>query len=160
MVAMAPSEAFESFRSNLIGSRISHVWRGYGSAISIEIGNLTPIVNKMGRPLQPEGTMSLWVEWSWRIEDDNSILCGSWSEEELWEPALERFKEAQITSCELFGALPEIALTVDSGLRFLSFSTTDGQPQWHFIDKRTETTRWFSVRDGKLHLGDGTEPVY
>lgn len=157
---MSPTEAFQSFASTLVGLPVSHVWRGYGSAIFIEIGNLTPRVRRDGSPGNPEGVVSLGVEWSWRIEDQIAIRCGSWSEEDLWEPALDTLRGARIARCELFGALPEVVITTETGIRFLSFSTTDGQPQWHLVDRQEEAARWFTVRDGQLHLGDGTEPAF
>ncbi|RVT93369.1 hypothetical protein [Sphingomonas crocodyli] len=156
---MTPSEAFESLSLSLIGLPISYIWRGYGSALFVECGELHPLLNRVGSPGHPEGDVSLAVEWSWRIEDENAIRCGSWSEEDLWEPAFDTLRNTRIARCELFGALPEIVITNDRGTRFLSFSTTDGQPKWHLVDRRSGPSRWFSVRDGKLHLGDGSEPV-
>lgn len=157
---MSPTEAFHSFASTLVGLPISHVWRGYGSAIFIEIGCLTPRSQRNGAPGNPEGAVSLGVEWSWRIEDQIAILCGSWGEEDLWEPALDALRGARIARCELFGALPEVAITTETGTRFLSFSTTEGQPQWHMVDRREETERWFTVREGQLQVGDGTESAF
>lgn len=155
---MTPSKAFESLAATLIGQRISHVWRGYGSAIFIAIGKLSSRPHRDGSPGHPEGEVSLGVEWSWRIEDRRAIHCGSWSEEGRWEPALSLLRDARIARCDLFGTLPEVAITTEAGIRFLSFSTTDGQPQWDLVDRRDGPARWFSVRDGQLHLGDGTEP--
>lgn len=126
----------------------------------IEIGSLTPRSRRDGAPGNPEGLVSLGVEWSWRIEDQIAIRCGSWSEEDLWEPALDALRGTRIVRCELFGALPEVAITTETGIRFLSFSTTDGQPQWHMVDRREDPARWFTVREGQLHLGDGTEPAF
>ena len=157
---MAFTKEFETFASTLAGETINYLWQGYGSAIFLEIGELTPKKNRDGSPGHPEGEISVGVEWSWRIEDTHSIICGSWSEGDLWEPAFSKIRDAQIVSCELFGVLPEISLLTGSGLRFLSFSTTDGQPQWHIVDRRQEADRWFTVRDGQLHLGDGKEPAY
>lgn len=157
MKAMTTIEAFEPFAVSLVGLPISHVWRGYGSALFIEFGRLQPVAKHDGSPGNPEGEVSLGVEWSWRIEDQAAIRCGSWSEEDLWEPAFDTLRGAQIARCELFGALPEIAITTNDGVRFLSFSTTDGQPQWHLVDRRNGPPRWFTVREGALHLGDGTE---
>lgn len=154
---MTPTEAFEAFAASLIGLPISHVWRGYGSAIFIELGKLQPVARRDGSPGNPVGEVSLGIEWSWRIEDQTSIRCGSWSEEVLWEPALDTLRAAQIARCELFGFLYEVAITTEGGVRFLSFSTTDGQPQWHFVDRRDGPAPWFTVRDGMLHLGDGSE---
>lgn len=156
---MTPAETFDAFVETLVGLPINHVWRGYGSAIFIEIGNLSSRSRPDGSPGHPEGEVSLGVEWSWRIENQTSILCGSWSEEERWEAALDLLRDAQITRCELFGALPEVMISTKAGVRFLSFSTTDGQPQWHLIDRRNGPARWFTIREGQLHLGDGTEPA-
>lgn len=156
---MEPIEAFKPFAASLVGMPISHVWRGYGSALFLELGNLRSVANRDGSLGHPEGDVSLGVEWSWRIEDQSAIQCGSWSEEHLWEPAFDMLRGRAITRCELFGFLPEIMLTIDSGARLLTFSTTDGQPQWHLVDRRDGSDRWFTVRGGKLHLGDGTERV-
>ncbi len=158
-MAMTPIEAFETFAASLTGMPIGHVWRGYGSALFIEFGKLEPVARRDGSPGNSEGEVSLGVEWSWRIEDQSAIRCGSWSEEDLWEPAFDTLRDAQIARCELFGTLPEVAITTDGGIRFVSFSTTDGQPQWHLVDRRDGPPRWFTVREGKLHLGDGTEPT-
>lgn len=154
---MTPVEAFDHCAASLVGLPISHVWRGYGSAIFIECGKLQPVANRDGSPGHPEGEVSLGLEWSWRIEDRTAIRCGSWSEEVLWEPAFDALRNARIARCELFGALPEIAITTDGEIRLLSFSTTDGQPQWHLVDRRDDAAQWFTVREGRLHLGDGSE---
>ena len=156
---MDTSTAFEALAASLSGQPISYLWRGYGSAIFIEFGDLTPRTNRDGSPGHPEGQVSLGVEWSWRIEDDACILSGSWSEEELWEPSFNRLRGTRVEGLKLFGGLPEVELLADQGARFVSFSTTDGQPQWHLVDRRKEPAHWFSVRQGRLHLGDGTEPA-
>ncbi len=155
-----PLEAFERLAASLVGMPITNVWRGYGSAVFIELGALSPLIRRDGTEGQPQGEVSLGVEWSWRIEGPDSIRCGSWSKEALWEPTFAALLGARIARCELFGALPEIALTTDDGQRFVSFSTTDGQPWWHLVDRRHPTPIWFTVREGRLHLGDGSEPLY
>ncbi|TYC87994.1 hypothetical protein FMM79_11085 [Novosphingobium sp. BW1] len=59
---MTPIKAFQSFATSLIGLPISHVWRGYGAALFIELGNLTPVAKHDGSPGNPEGEVSLGVE--------------------------------------------------------------------------------------------------
>lgn len=152
--------AFEALAAGLLGEPISYLWRGYGSAVFIEFGDLTPTTNRDGTQGHPEGQVSLGVEWSWRIEDNAKILAGSWSEEELWEPCFVRLRAARVESVKLFGRLPEVELATDQGVRFISFSTADGQPQWHLVDRRFNRAHWFTVRNGKLHLGDGSEPAF
>jgi hypothetical protein len=155
---MKASTGFEAMAASLSGQPISYLWRGYGSAVFIEFGNLTPRTNRDGFP-GIEGEVSLGVEWSWRIEDDASILCGSWSEEELWEPTFAQIRNTRVEGLKLFGRLPEVELSTNQSVRLVSFSTTDGQPQWHLVDRRKNPAHWFSVRQGRLNLGDGTEPA-
>lgn len=95
---MTPSEAFDTFAATLTGLPVSHVWRGYGSAIFIGIGNLSPQTRRDGSRGHPEGEVSLGVEWSWRIEDQTAIRCGSWSEAELWEPALDTLRNDRMAN--------------------------------------------------------------
>lgn len=154
---MKAPNSFTIVCNDLIGLPIGHVWRGHGSAVFLEIGALTPFVRKDGSPGNPEGEIGLGVEWSWRIEADRSIICGSWSDEVHWQPAFDLLQNGRVTSCELFGVLPEVAVTTDKGVRFISFSTTEGQPQWSLVDRRNGLIKWFSVREGQLHLGDGSE---
>lgn len=154
---MTPAQSFEQLAKSLIGLPIGHIWRGYGSAIFLEFGKLRSRYRRDGSPGNPEGEASLGIEWSWRIEHEAAIRCGSWSEEDLWEPAFDLLRGARIARLEVFGILPEVALTMDVGVRLLSFSTTDGQPQWDIVDQRSDAPpRWFSVRAGRLHVGDGT----
>jgi hypothetical protein len=144
--------SFNSFTTSLIGLPISHLWRGHGSAIFLEIGTLTLYTKRDGSSGEPQGEVSLGVEWSWRIEANRSIVCGSWSEEHLWQPTLDGLRGRRIKNIELFGILPEVVVTTDTDVRFVSFSTTDGQPQWWMTDKRGSRQRTFSVEDGQLHV--------
>ena len=156
---MTPAAAFESLAGALRGLPIGHIWRGYGSALFLEPGAVSevPRGTRDGKTWLL-GQVTLGVEWSWRVEDATAIRCGSWSDEVLWEPVFAQLLGTRIAQCALFGALPEIVLTTDTGMRLLSFSTTDGQPRWSLVDRRQEGPgRWFSVRDGALHLGDGSE---
>ena len=152
--------SFKALAASLHGQSISYIWRGYGSAIFIEFGDLTPKAERGISSTHTEGAVSLGVEWSWRIEDETDILCGSWSDEGIWEKAIDQLRDAQVSGLTLFGRLPEVELVTDGGVRFLSFSTTEGQPQWHLVDRRTVPPRWFTVRAGQLHLGDGSEPAF
>jgi hypothetical protein len=156
---MDAATTFAMLAADLAGFPVSYVWRGHGSAIFFEFGELTSRRNRDGSAGHPEGQVSLGVYRSWRIEDETAILCGSWSDEGLWEQSLNRLRDARITGVSVFGTLPEVEFVTEEGTRFLSFSTTDGQPQWHLVDRRETPARWFTVREGRLHLGDGSEPA-
>lgn len=88
----------EPFVSALIGKNVSHVWRGHGSALFLEFGELS-VRKRAGRKLteHPEGELTLMVQWSWRIERARSIITGSWGEEKSWPSAFARLTGASVT---------------------------------------------------------------
>jgi len=137
----------------LIGMEISHVWRGHGSAIFIEFGTLSETGNRRdGSKRNPQGKVGLMVKWSWRIQNPKEIVCGSWSDEAIWDENLRSLVGEHVSNCELFGTLPEITVKTNGGMEFLSFSTTDGQPQWALMDCREAQVNSYLIRDGQLFL--------
>jgi len=141
--------------SALHGKRVSHVWRGHGSALFLEFGELAKTRKLNGKPGHPVGDLSLMVEWSWRVENKNSILGGSWSNERSWPRLFKRLVGKRVRSVEVFGHLPEIAVGLSNGLRVVSFMTADGQPSWAIIAHKERGT--LSVKRGKLHVA-ATDP--
>ena len=146
------STSIEEFTSKLINMPVSHVWRGYGSALFLEFGEFQPSLKRDGTQGAPRGHMSLMIEGSWRIEDDRSILCGSWSDEELWEKAFSRLLGNTVAEVSLFSRLPEIDLGLSNGLHVLSFMTADGLPEWTIFDRSQASERWLSVEEGGLKI--------
>ena len=140
----------EEYRSRLVGLPVSHVWRGYGSAFCMEFGQLTPKFRKDGRPLSSEGEFSLMIEWSWRIETGNAIVCGSWSDEELWPSSMLGLVGRSILDIGVSGRLPEILLTLSDDAFVMSFMTSDGDPAWSLIDHRTNGLPSLLSRSGRL----------
>ena len=146
--------ALEEFRDGLIGLPLSHLWRGHGSAIFLEFGRLTPRnrTRPSGEPGNPHGEFGLMIEWSWRIEDSTSILCGSWSEEPLWETTFDLVRNKSLSELSIVGRLPEIVVALSDNLFVSSFMTAEGDPQWSLFDRRNPTLRTLSVREGRLKL--------
>ena len=66
---------FSAETKPLIGSRIGHAWKGYGSAIFLELGNLTP--PKSERLSHPSGDWCIAIEWDWRVELESRVWVGS-----------------------------------------------------------------------------------
>jgi hypothetical protein len=157
---MTPTE-FTAFAAPLIGLPVSHVWRGYGSALFLEFGELRPTTKRNGSPGNPEGEMGLMIEWSWRIEGRKSILCGSWSDELKWLRIFALVRNAVVDKATLFGRLPEIELCFSNDVRILSFMTAGGRPQWALFDRRGGVVRSLSVRQAALRIEveDGTSTV-
>jgi hypothetical protein len=153
---MQPLDTFNRIAGALAGMKVSHLWRGYGSAIFLEFGDLSPSrVRPDGSLGNPEGELAIGIEWSWRIEHTTSVICGSWSKEEHWERAFDRIRKSHVMALTLFGRLPEIDLALTGDLHLLSFTTTTGQPEWHLADRRSRPSTWVSVRNGVLYEEPG-----
>jgi hypothetical protein len=101
-----------------IGLPINRSWKGHGSALILEIGNLT----------FDKGELSIMIEWSWRVEKDNSIWFGSWSEEETILDNIPKLSGYEIKKISLFTRLPEISISLSKNIWINSFSTVEGNP--------------------------------
>jgi hypothetical protein len=128
-------DLIEHFRTAMYGVAVSHVWRGHGSALFVEFGALTARTRRDGSPSEPQGQLALMIQWSWRIEDEQTILCGSWSDEHLWPPAFARLIGYDVVDVSAFGRLPEVCVSLASGLRILSFNTSEGDPAWALFNR-------------------------
>ncbi|WP_157739270.1 hypothetical protein [Herbaspirillum sp. meg3] len=139
------------FFDALIGEKISHVWRGGGSAIFIELGNLRKRRKLNGEPGEPKGDITVMIEWSWRIEGPKSILGGSWSSERGWPKIFEKIIGESVLDVQLFGVLPEICILLSNGSRVTSFMTANGQPQWTILTHDVSRGA-LGVKRGRLHV--------
>jgi hypothetical protein len=146
----AQQAMFEAFVAPLAGLPVAHVWRGYGSAIFLELGALTPQARLDGSPGEPQGEMGLMIEKSWRIEGRRSILCGSFDDEARWSRAFACLTEARVVGATTFGRLPEIDLALSTGVHVVSLMTAAGEPSWTLFDRYGERCRWLRVRCGRL----------
>jgi hypothetical protein len=146
--------SLQRFGNALIGLPLSHLWRGAGSAIFLEFGQLAPPTRtrRDGTPFNPRGEFGLMIEWSWRIENSTSILCGSWSKDRLWEPTFDLLRGKVVVELSAVGRLPEIVVGLTEDLYVSSFMTSDGDPQWSLFDRRSAPVTWLCVRDGCLKI--------
>jgi hypothetical protein len=94
------------------------------------------------------------IEWSWRIEDDRHILCGSWSEDADWERIFASLIGQTIRDISAFGRLPELSIALSEGCHITSFMTAEGQPAWAIFDNAPEFGQGFiHVEDGQIVEG-------
>ena len=150
---MDADAVFENFQTGLADMPLSLLWRGYGSAIFLEFGHLKPAGQRRdGSERNPTGEFSIGIEWSWRIENDSSIICGSWSDEDKWEPAFDLVRRQRLRRITTYARLPELDLQFANHHHVLSFNTTDEQPDWFIIDRRNETAVTLMVDQGKLAI--------
>lgn len=141
----------EPFITALIGKTASHVWNGHGSAIFVEFGMLTDKTKSDDTKGNPEGEITLMVEWSWRIEKKHSILGGSWSSNKKWPGFFKKTQGASIIAVDIFGNIPEISISLSNGLRVVSFMTAEGQPEWALLT-RNPFIGHLCVKRGRLKI--------
>lgn len=140
------------FREALIGKQISHVWRGFGSALFLEFGELSDKgFRRDGSKRNPAGEISLMIEWSWRIEKPRSILGGSWSPDGKWPVMFKKLLGSTVIDISISTGLPELILTLSSGLKLKSFMTAEGQPAWAIIT-RSPNLGTLQVKSGRLFV--------
>jgi hypothetical protein len=145
-------DEFDGVCAHLSGIPVTHIWRGYGSAIFIELGELKPgRLLRNGTPGNPKGPFSLRIEWSWRIEGKRRIWCGSWSDEERWPRAFRRLLGSTVSSISLFGRLPEIDIGLSNGLHVVSMMTAEGDPRW-VLSERGKPGKGFMIKAGRLRM--------
>lgn len=96
------------------------------------------------------------IEWSWRIEDETSILCGSWSGEDGWEDVFRTLVGRHVEDMSTFGRLPELSIALSGGLYVASFMTAEGQPEWTLFHRSAhqDHSETLSVRDGRIVEGE------
>jgi hypothetical protein len=144
-------EQFRALTRPLIGMPISHAWRGFGSAIFLELGALTTSTRtypKRGEVVHTEGEVTLMLEWSWRVESPRGIQFGSWSTNPRITRGVASLQGHTVVEVELEGRLPELVLTL-GGKRWLhTFMTAEGQPQWAI---RLPDQAWLGVHRGHLY---------
>ena len=123
-------EEFTSLVTELIGMPLTRGWRGFGSAVFLELGQLRrePYFNRPGHSLK--GRVTVMVEWSWRVEGPRSVMFGSWSGDRKMNRGIELLKGTRVRSITLEGALPELRIAFDDGRALQSFTTVEGQPEW------------------------------
>jgi hypothetical protein len=148
---MLPS-LFTSYQAGLQKRRVSAVWRGYGSAVFLEIGNLFPPQKKDGSDGKPYGEYTVMIEWSWRIETEKAIVAGSWSDETKLEDILNSLVGLRIENVNFFGHLPELLIELEGGLYVSSFMTSDGQPAWTLFERSEDGKKLssLSVSEGRV----------
>ncbi|MBJ6134643.1 hypothetical protein JAU75_17515 [Ochrobactrum sp. Q0168] len=131
---------------------MSSIWRGYGSAIFLEFGQLSSTRGGDSTKGNPVGEFTIMFEWSWRIESQTAILTGSSSDEKEWETIFKSIIGQTVSDITLFGRLPELSITLSGDRYLVSFITADGQPAWTLFRRGDDDTNFpaISVADGVI----------
>jgi len=131
----------------LIGMPVSRPWRGYGSAIFLEIGDLS--CETIGKRESSRGAACIAVEWGWRIENDHAVLVGSSCSAPAIESHLASLKGVSIEAIVVEGMPPELVIHFSNGSRLRSMVMVPGDPQWTI---RLPDDKWLDCEGGKVRI--------
>ena len=135
-------ESFAAATRSLIGLKVALARQGYGSALRIELGRLTP---GSGTRQYLRGEASIVLEWSWRFETASGVAFGSSSAPPYVYAQLLELRGQRVTGVTLEGRCPELILELGNGLRARSLTCVEGDPGW-----------WLWLPDkSSLHWEDG-----
>ncbi len=156
---------FTAFTDPMLGLPVSHAWRGYGSALFLEFGNLQPgRIRRDGSIGNPRGEMGLSLTWGWRVEGRRSVLCSFLTENLPWPKLLACLTRGTIASVAITGRLPEISVEFSTGLHIVSIRVEPLYPDWAIFDRTgaksatSASERWLHVQHGRLHIGTPERP--
>ncbi len=143
------SEHFEALTRPLIGLSVSLPWKGYGSAVFFELGDLSSLETK--RAHHNKGAACISVLWDWRVEVGSSVLYGSSNSQPRIEAGIRALQGKTIDSLRVVGQVPELEVRFSNDYCLKSMVMVTGDPEWSI---KTVGGQWIYVRDGKLQNGE------
>jgi hypothetical protein len=147
-------EQFRELTLPMIGLPVSRAWRGYSSALFLEIGVLTEeiIPGRVDSPkVSQVGQFGISLNWHWRVERPRSIYFGSMDDDKAIDAKLGKLQQATIRAVDVEGRLPELAVQLSNGLYVRSFAMAEGQPEWcMFLNTRGSPLSWLASERGRL----------
>ena len=149
---------YAAYFDSLSGMPISHAWRGYGSAIFLEFGRLTPAKNRDGSPAlrrdgssrNTKGDMEAMIESGWHIDGDGGVVADSRSAGPIIQRSVDELIGLCVVSVQAVGSPPELEIKLTTGRTITTFAEEELASQWTLFDRRSPPTKWLHVREGSL----------
>jgi len=113
----------------LIGMEVSRAWKGMGSTIFLELGELTERVSRRGKS-SLFGEAHISIDWDWRVEQDGIVRFGSSLHGSEIERGLRTLCGAKVLSVSIVGQIPEIVVEFSTGHTLRSMVMANGWPEW------------------------------
>lgn len=134
----------------LVHMPISLPWKGHGSAIFLELGNLAPL--ERPRQRHQNGDATIYIGWDWRVEDGSRVLYGSSNSKPEIEDGIDALVGITISSLTIRGSVPELAIEFSNGASLMSAAMCTDTSEWSI---RLPGAIWISCVDGTVYCGDG-----
>jgi hypothetical protein len=144
------ADEFKVLVERLVALPVALPWKGYGSAIHLELGQLSQVTGN-GRP-DSRGEACIAVEWDWRVEHHGAVLYGSSNRRYAIAQGIEGLRGARVEHVSISGTVPELAVAFSNGQCLRSMVMVTGNPQWAI---KLQEDRWIHAREGRLEVGQG-----
>jgi hypothetical protein len=138
-------DVFNNLVSPLIGKTVSLPWKGYGSALFLEIGELQPL--EYDRQIYPSGEACLMPNFEWRIEDADKIICGSSDSLPKIDESIKLLQGLIIKAIILNDKIPELNISFSNGFMLRTMSMYAGEPEWYI---KCLNGKILSIKNGSL----------
>ncbi len=137
----------------LFAQPISRAWKGYGTAIFLEIGKLTQIDALPDQ--DAKGEFSIYIGWDWRVEDGARVRFGSANTRSEMASGLATLVGLTLSGLAIQGPVPEIVLTLSNGQRLISAAMATDVSEWSI---RLPGPVWITCDEGSISCDDGAGP--
>ncbi len=149
-----PCGEFDALVQPLVGLTVALPWKGYGSAIFLELGQLSPLQSR--QQTSNEGEACISVTWDWRVESGSSVLYGSSNSRPRIGHGIRSLMNAKIHGLSLVGEVPELAVHFSNGHCLRSMAMISGDPMWSI---KLPSGEWLCARAGALLIGNSTRGI-
>jgi hypothetical protein len=147
-------EDFQALIQPLFGLAVSLPWKGYGSAVFLELGALAAL--KSSRQHYNDGEACIAVDWDWRVEAEHEVVFGSSNSRPEIEAGLRSLRGSTVEAIAVVGQVPELVVDFSNGFRLRSMAMLSGDPEWSI---KLLDGRRIRAQGGQLLVGVPAAPL-
>ncbi len=129
---------------------VSLPWKGYGSAIFLELGTLAPL--ERPRQRHQKGDATFYIGWDWRVEEGAKVVYGSSNSRPQIVDGISTLIGTSIKTIAIQGQVPELFIEFSNGQRLISAAMCTDVSEWNV---RLPGSRWIDCSYGIVYVGNG-----
>lgn len=144
--------------SQVNGLPISHAWRGYGSALFLELGKLTQTtqLRRDGSQRNPTGQVSVCLYEGWLISADQKPIYTAEVDESLSTDLLAFCVSRSVEKIEVATDRSELRMMLSGQMEIEACSRGDRSADWAIAFQCTVPPQWLYLKQGEVRMDDGS----
>ncbi len=140
----------ELYLEEINGLPVSLAWKGYGSMVFLELGQLEKI--QANGQIHENGEVCISVSWDWRFEQGTSVLFGSSNSSPEIDDGIKVFKDKIIEYVKTVGEVQELEVGFSDSTILRTMIMLNDNPEWSI---RIKNGQYIYPKQGTLYLGEG-----